>query len=101
VSASEYPTTDVDEIKALLAQCLDSQNALNARLEGQAAGINAIGQNLNWLVQNTQGIFQMFASPQFMSQMSNMLIGGISGNGQQQGSDSSSGSAEGTDSGGS
>jgi hypothetical protein len=95
VSGSDYPTTDTEEIKQLLRQCLEAQSALNERLDGQAVGINNIGENLNWLVTNTQGIFQMFASPAFMSQMSNMLMGGI-GNAGQQGSDPN-GPAEGTD----
>lgn len=100
MSASEYPTDDVTEIKQLLRQTLEAQTALNERLGNQAIGINAIGENLNWLVQNTQGIFQMFASPAFMSQMSNMLMGGISGNGPQA-DGPASGPAEGTDAGGS
>jgi hypothetical protein len=85
VSQSEYPTTDVDEIKGMLKEIRDEQIALNGRLDRQAEGINGIGGNLNWLVQNTQGIFQMFASPQFISQMSNMIAGGMTNAGQNPG----------------
>lgn len=79
MSQSDYPTTDVEEIKDMLKQIIAEQAAMNVRLDGQANGINSIGGNLNWLVQNTQGIFQMFASPHFISQMSNMIAGGIGG----------------------
>jgi len=99
VSESEYPTSDVEEIKALLKQTILTQEMLNQRLDNQATGINSIGENLDWLVKNTQGIFQMFASPAFMSQMTNMLMGGMPNAGQQ-GSDSSVGPAEGTNTGG-
>jgi len=79
MSASDYPVTDTEEIKQLLRQVLEAQNALNLRLDGQAVGINNVGENLNWLVQNTQGLFQMFASPQFVSQMTNMMMSGMGG----------------------
>lgn len=75
----EYPTTDTDEIKARLDKIEAAQLALNARLDAQANGINSIGENMQWLVQNVQGIFQMFASPAFMSQMTNALMGGLNG----------------------
>jgi hypothetical protein len=82
VSQSEYPTTDVEEIKKALEDIQAAQNAINDRLDRYAEAINGIGGNLNWLVQNTQGIFQMFASPQFISQMSNMIAGGMTNAGQ-------------------
>jgi hypothetical protein len=99
VSQSEYPTTDAGEIKQLLGQVLDAQSALNARLDGQAAGINSIGENLDWLVQNTKGLFQMFASPQFAAQMTNLLMSGMGGAKQDAGQQGAAGSASGTDSG--
>jgi hypothetical protein len=82
VSQSDYPTTDAEEIKLGLKKLLDALDGLSQRLDGQAAGINHIGENLNWLVQNTQGLFQMFASPQFAAQMSNMLMGGMTSAGR-------------------
>lgn len=75
----EYPSTDVQEIKDRLSRIEDAQAALNTRLDAQAGGINSIGENMQWLVQNVQGIFQMFASPAFMSQMTNALMGGLNG----------------------
>lgn len=99
MSASDYPTSDVDEIKQLLRQTLEAQSALNERLDGQAVGINNIGENLDWLVKNTQGIFQMFASPAFMSQMTSMLMGGMPNAGQQGPDAASNGPASGPDAG--
>ena len=74
----EYPVqTDAEEIKELIRQALDGQKAINERLDRYVSPLNSIGENMTWLVQNVQGIFQMFASPQFMSQMSQMISGGI------------------------
>lgn len=98
MSDTEYPTTDVDEIKQRLANIESVQAQIMQRLDGQATGINALGENLQWLVSNAQGLFQMFASPQFMSQMTNMLMGGIA----NAGPDANAGtdeSASGTDAG--
>jgi hypothetical protein len=97
--APEYPTTDAEEIKNRLDVIVARLDHMDIRLDGQATGINNIGENLQWLVQNVQGIFQMFASPQFMSQMSNMIAGGI-GNAGQAGEPASE-PASGTESGGS
>jgi hypothetical protein len=72
----EYPVqTDPEAIKRLIQDAILHIQNLEGRLDRHAEGINAIGENMNWLVQNVQGIFQMFASPQFMSQMTNMLSG--------------------------
>jgi hypothetical protein len=81
----EYPDTDVQYMKRELVRMNDAVEGLRDRLDKQAEGINAIGGNLQWLVQNTQGLFQMFASPQFVSQMSNMLMGGMPDAGPQDG----------------
>lgn len=69
------PQTDVEYIKSELNRLNDAFKYLSDRLDGQANGINAIGENMQWIVQNVQGIFQMFSSPQFMSQMTSMMTG--------------------------
>ena len=84
----EYPAmTDAEKILAALDNCQSLLMSIQGRLDGQAQGINSIGENLQWLVSNTQGLFQMFASPQFVSQMSNMLMGGVGNAGQSPGAD--------------
>ena len=65
--------TDAEEIKALLKQVLDAQADINTRLDVYRDALNGVGENIVWLVTNTQGLFQMFASPQFMGQMTNLL----------------------------
>jgi hypothetical protein len=65
--------TDAEEIKALLRQVLEGQEAINTRLDVYRDALNGVGENIVWLVTNTQGLFQMFASPQFMGQMTDLL----------------------------
>lgn len=78
MSATEYPAqTDAEQIKTRLASLETAVGEVLIRLDGHAMGINSIGENVQWLVQNLQGLFQMFASPQFMSQMSNMITGAM------------------------
>lgn len=96
----EYPAmTDAEKIIQMLENLQHDFGQMQMRLDSQAQGINAIGGNLQWLVENVQGLFQMFASPQFMSQMSNMLVGGL-GNAGRQDSGPEAGPVEGTQPGG-
>jgi hypothetical protein len=44
-----------------------------AVLKEHGDAINNLGANVQWIVDNVQGIFQMFNSPQFMSMMPGML----------------------------
>lgn len=71
----ETPDTDVAYMKRELNRLNDNLEGLNERLDRQAEGINGIGKNQQWIVDNVSGIFQMFGSPQFMSQMTNMMMG--------------------------
>lgn len=57
-------------------QIIKELNRQNEKLGQLVDGYNAIGMNLQWLVDNTKGLFQMFQSPAFMSQMGAMLSGG-------------------------
>lgn len=72
----EYPDTDAAEIKRMLHDVNVRLDILGERLDRYVTPLNSLGENMQWLIQNVQGIFQMFASPTFMSQMSNMLMGG-------------------------
>ena len=74
MSFAESPAmTDAEEIKDLLRKVLDRQADIDTRLDVYRDALNGIGENIVWLVTNTQGLFQMFASPQFMGQMSALL----------------------------
>lgn len=74
--------TDAEKIIAQNEQILSELEATNQRLDLYREALNGTGENVAWLVQNLQGLFQMFASPQFMSQMSNMLTGAVGNAGQ-------------------
>lgn len=56
-------------------QILDNLAQVNARLDRQAEGINSIGENLQWLVDNVKHLFQVFSSPGFMGQMMSAMNG--------------------------
>lgn len=71
--------TDPEKILAALDQLNDNMIGLNDRLDRQAQGINSIGENVQWLVSNTQGLFQMFSNPMMIQQ----LMGGMTNGGPQ------------------
>jgi hypothetical protein len=75
MSFSEAP------VKTEAQQILLGLDELNKRFDRQAEGLNNIGANLTWLVQNTQGLFAMFQSPAFLQQISS-LMGGMTNGGQ-------------------
>lgn len=75
--------TDAEEIKQGIGHALAEIQLVHDRLDAYKEGINAIGANMQWLVDNTQGLFQMFASPAFMQQIAQAA--GVFGNGGQPG----------------
>lgn len=82
----ETPDTDVDYIKRELTRLNDLLEMTNQnfqdRLDRQAKGINDIGLNMDWLVNNVQGIFQMFSNPAMMAQILGTISGGMANGGQ-------------------
>lgn len=82
------PDADLTDIQALHQEVHDLRE-----LVGQlVASHNQVGENVAWLVANTQGIFQMFNSPEMMNQMMGMVLGGGNAPGR------TSGPTEGADS---
>ena len=66
---SDIPVqTDTERILAELANTQE-------RLQALTEAVNGLGTNVDWIVQNAQGIFQMFSNPAFMSMLPNMLGG--------------------------
>jgi hypothetical protein len=60
------------------AQKLLNQNEyFRERQDEMIDALNGLGANVQWIVDNVKGIFQMFGSPQFMSMMGQMATGGI------------------------
>jgi hypothetical protein len=73
VSAPEAPaTTDIEQVLANQALILEKMTA-------QTAAINSLGANVQWIIENVQGVFQMFSNPQFMAQLPQMMGGMSSG----------------------
>lgn len=78
MSAPESPvTTEAQQILAKMEYLLQRQDAL-------IDAINGLGQNVQWIIDNVQGIFQMFSNPQFMAQLPQMM-GGMNSGGQADG----------------
>lgn len=60
------PDTEAQQILQGLAE-------LQKSVQAHADAINNLGANVQWIVDNVQGIFQMFNSPQFASMMPGVL----------------------------
>lgn len=74
MSFPETPAlTDIDKVN----QRLDAIEATQGQL---VQAINSLGSNIQWLIDQAQGIFKVFSSPQFMNQI---LSGGINVAGPQ------------------
>jgi len=80
------PETEITP--ATLQDVLDAVNSLHddvhelhVKLGQLVESHNQVGQNVAWLVANTQGIFQTFQDPNFMSNMMSGLMGGMSSGG--------------------
>lgn len=68
MSFPETPAlTDIDKVNQRL-------DAIEAAQGQQTQAINSLGANIQWLIDQAQGIFKVFSSPQFMNQI---LSGGI------------------------
>ena len=52
------------------------------KIEALTDAVNGLGANIQWIIDNVQGIFQMFASPQFMSMLPQMMQGGMPDGGE-------------------
>lgn len=81
MSFAETPAlTDTERI-------LQKQDRIIAKQAEQTAAINSLGTNVQWLIDQANGIFQMFSSPAFMNQM---LSGGIPNGGPGSGPEAES-----------
>jgi hypothetical protein len=69
MSAPETPVlTDVQQLTM-------AYNKLSDKVDEQTAAINSLGANVQWIIDNVQGIFQMFSNPAFMAMMPQMMGG--------------------------
>lgn len=58
--------TDIERLEAKLDYLYERQNRL-------VDAVNGLGKNVQWIIDNVQGIFQMFQSPQFMAALPGMM----------------------------
>jgi len=62
-----------------MQQALQKLEQIQATQQKHADAINGLGANVQWLVDNVQGIFQMFGSPQFSAMLPSILGSAASG----------------------
>lgn len=73
MSQPETPAmTDIDRL--ILAQ-----EATQEKLDKVAEAVNGLGANVQWIIDNVQGVFQMFSNPQFMANLPAMMGGAANG----------------------
>jgi hypothetical protein len=79
-----------DQIRALhddLHEIVTKVLSVQGRMDQLVASHNEVGQNVAWIVANTQGLFQMFSDPKLINQVMGGMLGGMGGafgGGQQQ-----------------
>lgn len=84
MSYAETPAqTDAERILRALDDLKEELDMISQRQDSHVAAINSMGENITWLCNSLQGLFQMFQSPQMMAQFSSMMGGMLNGNGQQ------------------
>lgn len=89
--------TDAEHMIAQNEEILARLDAQEELLQKIANGYNGTGANVQWIVDNVQGIFQMFSNPAFMSQMMGQMTGALAHGGQAGAGSAGDGGAEGTD----
>lgn len=57
------------DVKKILAAC----DMIAERLDNFAEAINGLGMNVEWIIDRSKGIFQMFSDPRFMSALPSMM----------------------------
>jgi phage-related protein len=73
MSYAETPVpSQADRIEQELAEVKANQQKL-------IDAFNGVGGNVQWIVDNVKGIFEMFNNPQMLGMMQGMMGGGIPG----------------------
>jgi hypothetical protein len=62
-------------------QLIEQQQQIEAKLTSLTDAVNLLGGNVQWIIDNVKGIFEMFSNPQFMSMLPGMM-GGVPDGGQ-------------------
>jgi hypothetical protein len=58
-------------------QLLAAQELQGEKIDRLAEAVNGLGGNIQWIIDNVQGIFQMFGSPQMMAMLPQMMSGAM------------------------
>lgn len=70
MSQAEAPVDT--EARQILAELQEQ----GMRIETLKDAVNSLGANVQWIIDNVKGIFEMFHNPMFGSMMSGMMAGG-------------------------
>lgn len=70
MSLPEIPSDT--EAKQILAALEDQ----GKKLDELTKALNGVGANVQWVIDNVQGIFEMFSNPAFMAKIPQMMGGG-------------------------
>lgn len=88
MSYAETPAmTDAEFLKKEIVRLNDLIEDRKDREQALVDAVNNMGKNLQWIVENVQGIFQMFSDPGVINNMmtsmmgGNMMMGGITDGG--------------------
>lgn len=73
MSAPESPA--ITEVQQLIQQ----QEELRKAVVAQTEAINGLGQNVQWIIDQTKGVFEMFSNPAFASMIPQMMGGSPDG----------------------
>lgn len=88
MSFAEVPVlTDAEEIKQQNTDILAELAMVKDRQDKLVEGVNAIGQNVQWIVDNVQNVFAVLGNPALMSQMMGQVMGGAVNGGQDAGTE--------------
>lgn len=67
---------DLENLEVDIAEVKQKIAALQEMVAKLVESHNQVGQNVAWLVANTQGLFQTLQNPEFMNQIMGQVLGG-------------------------
>jgi hypothetical protein len=62
-----------------LQEVVNVMLGIQSRIDQLIASHNQVGENIAWIVANTQGIFQMFSDPKLINQMMGGMLSQMGG----------------------
>ena len=77
--------TDIEFLKRLNMEFREDVHDLIFLTGKQTEALNALGKNVQWVIDNVQGIFQMFSNPNVINEMMTSAMGMMSGKESQDG----------------